>query len=439
MATRTDVFSKLVRDFARPDPLVVQSTTPLAKTVGQMATEKRSAAVVADADGGVAGLVTEQDIVRRVALRADGGQPTADVMSAPVATIGADEYLYYAVARMRRLGYRHMPVVGGDGRLLDEGLPALEIQALLTHVNNDIYRRIVARSAAEMEAEGLGAAPVDFAVIVMGSGGRGENYVHPDQDNGFIIDDYPDDAHTAIDGWFIELATRMTRRLDHAGLPLCEGFVMATNPLWRKRRAEWAMQTTLWSQRRKAATLRHCDIFFDFRCAYGRADFADELRAHITRLAKGNEPLLRAMCDSGAGPGPGLGWFGRFRTVSEPEEYRGHLNLKHGGSLPLVTGMRLLALREGIPAASTLARMAALAAAGLLTRDDHDELASAYRFMSRLLLKQQLADFDAGRKVTNFVHPGTLTRHETQELEQAFRAVTKFSERVRFEFMGEVY
>ena len=30
----------------------------------------------------------------------------------------------------------------------------------------------------------------------MGSGGRGESYLFPDQDNGFILADYPDAEHT---------------------------------------------------------------------------------------------------------------------------------------------------------------------------------------------------------------------------------------------------
>jgi len=486
MATRTAVFSKLVRDFSRADVLSVSPTTPLGDTVGRMATEKRSAAVVVTDDQRVAGIITEQDIVRRVALRASADQHAADIMSAPVKTIRADEYLYYAVARMRRLGYRHMPVVANDGtlsgildlndalghaaadlmgqiddlsrddsddglreikatqatlaiQLLEEGLPPPEIQALLTHINNDIYRRIVARACHEMVAEGLGPAPVPFAVIVMGSGGRGENYIHPDQDNGFIIDDYADADHTEIDGWFIELAERMTQRLDHAGLPLCLGNVMATNPLWRKRRSEWKDQTTLWTQGRKANALRHCDIFFDFHAVYGETAFAEELRHHVTALATGNEPLLRAMCGSGQGSGLALGWFGRFKTVKEPEAYRGYLNLKHSGTLPLVTGLRLLALREGIEASSSLGRMAALADKELLKTDDHDELVHAYKLIAELLLRRQLADFNAAKAVTNFVHPASLTRWEKNELKQALRAVIKFDERIRFEFTGEVY
>ena len=53
-------------------------------------------------------------------------------------------------------------------------------------------------------------------------------------------------------------------------------------------------------------------------------------------------------------------------------------------------------------------------------------------------MDRQLAAFEAGENVTNFVHPGGMTRWEKSELKQSLRAVAKFDERVRFEFTGEV-
>ena len=64
--------------------------------------------------------------------------------------------------------------------LLEDTLPAPEIQALLTHVNNDIYRRVAEKAVALIEEERGGEPPVRFAVIVMGSSGRGENFINPD-------------------------------------------------------------------------------------------------------------------------------------------------------------------------------------------------------------------------------------------------------------------
>src|SRR6185436_9295277 len=98
--------------------------------------------------------------------------------------------------------------------LLDEGVAAPEIQRFLTDINCDLYRHLLDGALASMKDEGWGEPPVRFCALVMGSAGRGENFLDPDQDNGFILEDYPDDAHCAIDRFFVELAERTCRDLD---------------------------------------------------------------------------------------------------------------------------------------------------------------------------------------------------------------------------------
>ncbi|NQU61299.1 MAG: CBS domain-containing protein [Rhodospirillales bacterium] len=486
METRTAIFSKLVRDFTRRVPLSVPAGTPLADAVGLMAEKDASSATVVDAESRPVGIITEQDITRRAAFQVDGATPVDNAMTAPPMTIREDEYLYFAIARMRRQNLRHMPVVDAGGaltgmlnladaiaaasqtlmvqidtltqedsvdglirikaaqvelaeQLLGDNLPATEIQALLTHINNDIYRRVVDLNLAAMDAEGLGAPPVDFSVIVMGSGGRGENFLFPDQDNGMILEDYPDDRHTEIDAWFIDLGDRMTRDLDRVGLPLCKGFVMATNPLWRKTLSQWKEQVKLWSLKRHVTALRLCDIFFDFRPVWGNAAMADELRTFVTETASGNQAFLREMYEDDVEHHVALGLFGRFLTEKEDEDFKGQLNLKHTGTLPLVEAMRLLSLREGLTALSTLGRMAALTENSVLDDDEQDRLSGAYKHLSHMLLRQQIKDFKAGRRVSNFVHPDSLTGREKDMLVDAFKAIRALRGEIKSEFTGDVF
>jgi len=90
--------------------------TSLDDIARRMEAEQAPSATVTDGQGRPTGIVTARDITRRSAFGLDG-DTAADVMTAPVFTIGAEEYLYYAIARMRRLGLRHMPVVDEQGRL----------------------------------------------------------------------------------------------------------------------------------------------------------------------------------------------------------------------------------------------------------------------------------------------------------------------------------
>lgn len=486
-STRTAVFRTLVRDHLRPTTITVTPAEPCGVVVERMRQAEASSAVVVDVEGRPVGIVTEQDICRKMAYRVAADTPVERVMSAPVETIEADDYLYRAVARMRRRELRHMPVVDGNGAvlgdlelhralaaattatmelvdrltrddslegltsvkaaqievadsLLQEGVPAPEVQALLADVNLDLYRRIVRLSLDAMAAEGWGEAPLTFAVIVMGSGGRGESFLFPDQDNGFVLADYPDDAHDGIDRFFIELAERMTRGLDAVGIPLCKGNVMAVNPVWRKSLSQWRAQIESWMRRRTDNMALLADIFFDFRAAVGDPSLARALRDAVTPLAKGNTGFLRALYEIEAQHKVALGLFGRLTpSRTDPEDGSARVNLKLQGTLPLVEGIRLLALREGVASPSTLARIAALHAAGVLNGDEQDYLRGAFHHISFLLLREQIAAFKAGRPVGNELVPAALTKRERDMLVDALKAVRNLRLRVRGEFGGDFF
>ena len=467
-------------------PVVVAGDLAASEVVARMSEAGASAAVVLDDGQRIAGILTEQDVTRRIAGRPVGDQPVAALMTRPVATVGAEQPLYEAIGVMRRLHLRHMPVVDAGGALAGmlylhealavanaglvehierlthettlEGLrevkaaevelaadlftdrvPAPEIQGLISAINNDIYRRVLALNLDAMRAAGWGAPPVAFSTIVMGSGGRGESYLFPDQDNGFILDDYPDSEHARIDAFFIELADRMTAQLDQLGFPLCRGGVMAINPVWRKTSMQWREQVTRWVRRRSEAALRFCDILFDFRSVYGESRLADELRGTILQLCRASPGFLYDMFGIQADHRAGVGWFGRLVTERDDPRHKGQINLKYTGTLPLAEGIRLLALRAGIEATGTLARIDALAAAGELSRDVQDHLRGAFDHITGLQLRQQITDFQAGRPVSNFVDPAALTERERDLLKAGLRAINDFRIHVRAELTGELF
>ena len=146
-----------------------------------------------------------------------------------------------------------------------------------------------------------------------------------------------------------------------------------------------------------------------------------------------------------------LGWFGRFVTEHKKPEHKGKINLKHAGTLPLVSAVRVMALRHGIAEVSTLARIAALRKLrhrpsisldhGDLSRlpYDADYFDGAFRQVTHLLLRQQLADFKAGKPVGNYLHPRRMRKRERELLIDALKAIRMLAEVVRLEFRGEVF
>ena len=137
--SQTAIFSRLVKDFMRRVPLAVTAGTSCADVIAGMADRMASSATVTDPEGRPLGIITERDLAHRVAFRVPPETPVEKVMTTPVMTIAANEYLYYAIARMRRRGLRHMPVVDGGGALTG---------MLNLHDALSTFRRAVASSAA---------------------------------------------------------------------------------------------------------------------------------------------------------------------------------------------------------------------------------------------------------------------------------------------------
>ena len=484
--SQTEIFHKLVDDYISGLPVLVSEETTCAEAIRSMAENRSTAVIATAANGRISGILTEQDVVRKLLYLGDGSTPLSDVMTRPVMTIAMGDYLYHAIARMRRHRRRHMPVVDATGRpvgmirlsdalaaanertmdqidhltqegtlhglrevkaaqvdlaevLFADNLPAPDIQSVITHLNNDINRRVVDLNLAAMEAEGKGGPPVPFAMLMMGSGGRGENFLYPDQDNGFVLDDYPDSDHTRIDAWFIDLAERVTRDLNEVGFPLCKGYVMVTNPIWRKTISQWRAQTSMWVRKRSPFAIRFADIFFDFGWVYGERDLVATLRDHITEITRKAHPFLQQLYADDSEAGVALGWFGRFKTDNEHPDHRGEINMKHSGTMPLVQGIRLLALRDGIPETSTLARIGRLHAGNTLTNDEADYLVGAFRHITNLLLRRQIADQKAGNKVGNYVNPSNLTERERDMLVDSFKAIQEFHHRLKADFTADVF
>jgi len=467
-------------------PVISGADTRCGALLSDIRSRRASSAVIVDKGGSPLGIITEQDICRKIAFRVSAETPVRDLMSSPVRFVHADDRLFQAIGTMRRRGLRHMPVVEpgsgkvtgllelhtalavaagrmveqidqlthtatlhGMGRtkqaqvavaeqLFEDSTEAPDVQRFITDINNDLYRRVVDLCLEDMASDRWGPPPAAFDVVVMGSGGRGESFLYPDQDNGFIIEDYPDAQHREIDAWFIELARRMTGALDQVGFPYCNGYVMATNPLWRKTLSQWQAQVDGWIGKGSGMVLRLADIFFDFKAVHGDGAMTGTLRTHVTATA--HKPFfLREMFELDSVHEVALGPFNRLLVDREKGPGKGKLNLKLTGTLPLVGAARIGALANGISETSTLGRIRALRDKGVLSRDEHDYLAGAYNHITNLMLRQQIRDFSAGKAVGNHVDPADITQREKDMLVEGFKAIKQFRKRLRMELTGELF
>lgn len=310
-------------------------------------------------------------------------------------------------------------------------LPAWRISQLISDHNDWLYRRAITLSLEEMRGQGWGAPPASCCVLTLGSGARHESLLAPDQDNAMIIADYPDERHTEIDGYFQSLGERFTARLDAAGIPLCQGHVMARWPMWRKRLSEWRAQLEIWTAERRVKRVQQANILLDFHPVHGEAALAEALAERVARLLPASHLFLDEMASLLDELPVALDRLGRLSGDGEGAPHERAIDLKRQGMLPLVSAVRLLALRHGVRPPDTRSRLVALVMQEVLGAEQARALAAAFERLQALMLDDQRRALAEGRSPDGWVDIARLGEDQRQLLRHDLQQIRALRRRAR--------
>ncbi len=426
-------------------------------TVGEAARRMREVHVTSVlVRGDPPAIVTDRDLRNRVL--AEGLGPEARVASVATAgphTIAAGARIHEAWTRLLEAGVHHLPVVeGGEiagmltatdllrcsgqgpmsalrrverlstrerlpgyastvvemaSALLEGGLDATLIAGFVARLNDALLDRIVRMAEGE-----LGPAPAPWAWLALGSEGRREQTLLTDQDNALVWADGAEEDRT----WFEAFADRVAADLLAAGFPECPGGYVARR--WMGPLGEWTRRFASWTDAPSPEALLHAAIFFDLRRVAGALDVAP-LEA-VLAGAPGKPAFLRFLARAALGFHPPAALLLRLEGGSSVVDLKAH------GIAPVVFLARCYGLELGGRARSTLDRLEAAAAAGLLSADVHAGTAEAYRFLLGLRLRLQLRALAARKPAREQVALAELGAVERSRLKDALRAVRAFRE-----------
>lgn len=304
---------------------------------------------------------------------------------------------------------------------------------VLSDTHLEIQRRCVELTLEEMKHENLGNAPRDYALLIMGSGGRGEMMLTPDQDNGLVISDEPGPLSQSDTKWFEEFSRRLNDNLDKAGYILCPGEIMARNARFHKTLEAWKLQISnmLLQPTQKAA--RWSNVVFDFVTLYGDDALTQDLRTHLLEGLQEHRALLGYMVEDDAEGRPPLGLFNRLVTADE-DGHKGTIDIKRNGLRIIADAARIYALSAGISSSGTTERLQALVRQGILSADLVDSVSAACEELLDLLLTHQLNQVEAGQLPDKLVRPEELSTRRHSALRVAMRAVKRFQDQLQGEF-----
>ena len=435
-----------VRDIMTSPPAFASDGATVRDALHAMIDARISSLIVGarDAPATELGIVTERDILR--AVRQQGpdaldGAATA-IASRPLVTVPDQAFVYRAIGRMRRFNVRHLAAAAEDGRitgalsardllrlradaavvlgddideasdvpalarawakvpamaesLLAEGVSARDIAGIVARELGALTRRAGAVAEEQLAQEGAGCVPCAYALLVLGSAGRGESLLALDQDHAIVFAKGEPGAREDL--WFEQLGQRIADILNELGVPYCPGGVMAGNAAFRGSLATWRKRIDGWIKRAAPEDLLNVDVFFDFRPVHGDGLLAAELWREAWSAAGSSPTFLRLMAEVGVRREAPIGFLGRLRS----EE--GRIDLKRHGLWPIVENARLLALRHGVARRATADRLEDVRALGVGGDSDLGAAIEAHERFLGLILKAQLADMAAGRPASNRV------------------------------------
>ena len=136
---------------------------------------------------------------------------------------------------------------------------------------------------------------------------------------------------------------------------------------------------------------------------------------------------VAARGEAGAGA-----WWNRLLAIGEQDTQT--LDVKKAAIFPLVHGVRSLALEQHVAAPGTLARLEALVAAGVVSRDTARDLADALQFLMGIRLRAGLQELETGRPVSGGVRLDRLSSLERDLLKDALAVVKRFRTVVRHRY-----
>ena len=304
----------------------------------------------------------------------------------------------------------------------------------LSETHRAIQRRLIDLILNDMASP----PPLPFAVLIMGSGGRKEMLLDPDQDNGLIIADDPMVETPAVQTWFQDFSERLNTQLAAVGYRLCIGDIMARNPQYRHTLTGWKREIDAMVDQPTEEAARRSNIFFDFDTLYGDDSLTAELWRHILARVQDNRRLLMRMAEDDARGRPALGMFNQLVATSR-DASGAHIDLKRNGLRLIADATRTLALNKGIGAQNTTDRLSALVRAGIFTETFSASVVDAYDALLDLLLHHQIQQAQNGAPYDTLLDPKSLSEQSRVRLRLAMRIVKRLQERLQQTFGVHVY
>ncbi len=463
------LFSVTVGDIVKQAPRKIVATASIQEAAAKMSRYRVGSVLVYDSANSdkIVGMITDRDLrTKVVAAGLQYSEVVSSIMSSPVQTVLSQAVCFDVLLKMMSTGIHHLAVersgkiigvitshdimtLQGNSpyylfkeivtqrsirglyplaqnvpdvirALIKEGGKAGNITRMIAILNDHILKQMLTLLEREM-----GAPPVSYCWLLMGSEGRREQTFKTDQDNAIIYADPEDEAQAVeAEAYFKEFADKAINHLVNCGYPLCPGEIMATNPRWCRPASVWKKYFDTWVAAPEPKELLNATIFFDFRSGFGDEKLASDLRNHLIEQTARQDIFLFHLARHALANRSPISFFRNF-IVEKDGKHRNQLDIKHKGIAPFSDFARILTLKYGIKETNTLARLRVLINEEHIQEDLGKSACEAYELQMQLRLIHQLGQLENGILPDNYIDPATITELERKMLKEAFAVIER--------------
>lgn len=312
------------------------------------------------------------------------------------------------------------------------------VHELCTDVRGAIAERALELARQELYFSGT-YCDLPLALLAVGSDGRREQSLAADQDYLFLYgaeDIHFSHSEEKCADYFGILGSVFAAKMEEAGISRCSGGIMPLNQEWRGTMPEWQQRLTGmfrfekkdWNQ-----TILTLIALMDARYICGDRELGLGFGTMVRTLVRENSAAIRNMARVVSSMRLSKGFLRRFIVEAEGK-HEGEFNLKLLAWMPLVMGIRLMAVYHGIEDTSTLERIKLLDRAGFLPDRMAAELTEAYHSITGNRITQQIKKMNRIIDDDCYINPFELKSVEREKLRKAIGTTEELQGIIRKRF-----
>lgn len=463
----SDPFIRRIQDLMN-SPAVTIAGGELVKNVAQKMVEySTSSIVVVDEEGMLVGIITEKDLVQRVIANASNGSglTARDIMTPNPHTISRHAYYYEAMSSFFMNGVKHLPVEEAGraigmvtmsdllrkknrgsmeiiqaieksteqnlstvknaiydvlSHLLHDEIPTIHTLEIITKLYDRLIKHCMDLALHSLKQKGMGEPPVAFAWFLMGSAGRGEQFMLTDQDHFLVYEDVSSEKRDEVELYFEALGQEMVEYLHLAGYKLCPGKMMSSEAAWRGSIQHWRERLRGWALRATNENVLLGHNFLSFRLGYGDALVHDAFVKMVKeQLEKSRIYLYRMAEHEKEHPVPTLDHPIRalFRVKRES------IDIKKHALFPLHHSLQVLSVHHGIVEGTPMQRIEALVEKQIFSSEFADDIRFAYEIILKTRVSQSWSRHLRGEESSSTIKFTAIRSREKDELIHALKSI----------------